>query len=367
LSDGVNGIPSLNEGQSDVWSRKKTICNKFTEAAPVTCLVWPPRRPDDVIYGLEDGTVKVGILRSNTSRILHKSDHSVIAIAAKPDGGGFITSHLDGSIYVANFLVGKETSVLVSLFLSYPCPAYAVAWGKSVCIAGNDELVFFYDEKGHVEQRIDYAMPEDERKEEMPYCKEFSTATCNTSGDIMILGNFDWFAIYLWDKNKKIWKEVKVIAIENMHNVTMIAWNSSGTRIAIGSSSGLLDIYSSFLYQSWYKDTFEITGISPSFLTVQPFENGAPVKRISAIRSKNDSDLTKLQFFADTQQKKDRYVVARTKATLVVCDTENPDSITEIDWDYNKGDEIFLFSYPDAFMVYQVGEIFVFEVSLLDF
>ena len=34
------------------WGDKKSICNKFQHSSSVTCLVWPVRRPNEIIYGI---------------------------------------------------------------------------------------------------------------------------------------------------------------------------------------------------------------------------------------------------------------------------------------------------------------------------
>ena len=79
---------------ASIWTGKKSICNKFPEPSAVTCLVWPPSRgarttttPNkastrsggggddvgarDVVYGLADGSVRIGNLRSNRSKTLY--------------------------------------------------------------------------------------------------------------------------------------------------------------------------------------------------------------------------------------------------------------------------------------------------------
>lgn len=49
------------------WGEKKSICNKFPLSSPVTCLVWPTNRQNDVVFGLADGKVKIGNIRHNVS------------------------------------------------------------------------------------------------------------------------------------------------------------------------------------------------------------------------------------------------------------------------------------------------------------
>lgn len=41
------------------WGEKKSIVNKFQHSSSISCLVWPTKRPNDIIYGLAEGNVKV--------------------------------------------------------------------------------------------------------------------------------------------------------------------------------------------------------------------------------------------------------------------------------------------------------------------
>ena len=42
------------------WGEKKSICNKFLQSnAGVTCITWPLEQPNELVFGLTDGTVKV--------------------------------------------------------------------------------------------------------------------------------------------------------------------------------------------------------------------------------------------------------------------------------------------------------------------
>ena len=47
------------------WGEKKSICNKFPVSSSVTCMVWPKERPNDLVFGLAEGKVRNGVLRSN--------------------------------------------------------------------------------------------------------------------------------------------------------------------------------------------------------------------------------------------------------------------------------------------------------------
>jgi intraflagellar transport protein 172 len=91
------------DGTGDIWSGKKSICNKFAGSSPVTSLVWAPNHPFEVVYGLAEGKVKIGQLRSNRHQTLYNAEVYVVALAADPHGTGIVSAHLDGSIYRYNF------------------------------------------------------------------------------------------------------------------------------------------------------------------------------------------------------------------------------------------------------------------------
>lgn len=87
------------------WEEKKSICNKFVQNAAVTCLAWPAGRHGDVCFGLADGKVKLGALKTNKTYTLyaHPAGSPVAALAASPDGRSLASGHADGSIYVFTF------------------------------------------------------------------------------------------------------------------------------------------------------------------------------------------------------------------------------------------------------------------------
>ena len=42
-----------------VWLDRKSICNKFQQNSPVTCLVWPKDKPSDIYFGPAEGKVSI--------------------------------------------------------------------------------------------------------------------------------------------------------------------------------------------------------------------------------------------------------------------------------------------------------------------
>lgn len=84
------------------WGEKKTICNKFPASSSVTCLSWPKDKANEIYFGLAEGKIKCGILRSNKSATLFNNESYVVSIAASRDGNSLVSGHLDNVIYLHN-------------------------------------------------------------------------------------------------------------------------------------------------------------------------------------------------------------------------------------------------------------------------
>lgn len=79
--------------------QSKSICNKFPQSSPITCMSWPEMRPNDVVFGLAEGKVKIGQLKSNKPATLYNVDSFCAALATSPDGNGVVSAHADGTLY----------------------------------------------------------------------------------------------------------------------------------------------------------------------------------------------------------------------------------------------------------------------------
>ncbi len=127
----------------EAWADKKSICNKFLQNVAITCLVWPRGR-EDVVFGLADGKVKLGMLKTNKTYTMyaHPEGSYVVSLAASPNGGAIISGHLDGSIWRFTFPADEGSGGLGHVQLStHSCVPYALGWGNAIAAAGNDNRV----------------------------------------------------------------------------------------------------------------------------------------------------------------------------------------------------------------------------------
>lgn len=64
-------------------------------------IVWPRHHQNELLFGLTDGKVKAGQLRTNRGVTVysHGGGSAVVSLVCSPDGSTCIAGHLDGSIY----------------------------------------------------------------------------------------------------------------------------------------------------------------------------------------------------------------------------------------------------------------------------
>ena len=320
------------------WGEKKSICNKFQHSSPVTCLVWPEKRPNEIYYGLAEGKVKVGQMKTHKPVSLYESTSYVTAMSISPSGASIASCHADGSIYTYWF---DNPDRGARMIVRHNCAPFAMTWAGSIVVAGCDNQVVFYDEDGGEESVFDYG------KERT--CKEFTCAISNPTGDAVVLGNFDSFYVYNRNIDTLMWEEKSITRVENMYSVTAMDWKSDGGRVALGSVRGIVDLYDVCVRKSVYKGGFEMTYVSHSQVIVRKVDTNARI----VVRSNYGLEIVRTNIY------KSRYVVATTNETLLVGDIESL-RMSEVQW-HGNGKEKFIFENPAACIIFYAGEVSIVE------
>ena len=249
------------------WGDKKSICNKFQQASSVTCVCWPEQRPNELVFGLAEGKMKVGQLRSNKPMTLYAADSYVVSCCSNLEGTAVLSGHLDQRIYRFFFDDASRGSPHWEL-CRHSCVPYALAWGEAVCAAGNDQMVTFYDKEGMELQRFDYSRDESE--------KEFVCAAFNPSGETVAVGSFNRFRTFRLGQGMAAeWEAGPVKHIENLYTITALAWKCDGSRLTVGSLCGAVDLFDACLRRVRYKGKFEFTYVSMSTVIVKRLATGA--------------------------------------------------------------------------------------------
>jgi intraflagellar transport protein 172 len=296
---------------------------------------------NDLVYGLAEGKVKVGQLRSNKPATLYSTDSYVTALAANTEGTAIVSAHVDGSVYRFIFEDGQGGAPSHALFANHPCPPFALAWGQAVLVAGNDSTVVMYDQYGGVERTFDYGTD--------PKCKEFTAAAFNPSGETAVVGNYNRFYVFALDPRTGGWEEAGVKEVDNLYSVSALDWKPDGSRLALGSVCGVLDLYDACIKRCRYKGKFEFTYVSLSQVIVRRLASGAR----NMIKSAFGCEISKIHIFQD------RFVVAHTSETLLLGDLETF-KLSEVQW-HGSGSEKFVLDNPAVAIVYYAGELSIIE------
>jgi intraflagellar transport protein 172 len=330
------------------WGDKKSICNKFQQTSTVTSLCWPNGRYTDLIFGVADGKVKMGFLKTNKSQTLYSTDSYVVAIAASADGLGIVSGHLDGSVYRYFFNDdGTATTAVTHAKLAHhPCVPYALAWGEHIVACGNDCKVVFYDRMGSQLQHFDYPMTEE---------KEFTCAQFNPSGQCLIVGAWNKFRVYTYNPRTAKWEDAGAKPVPNMYSVTSLGWKADGSRLVVTSLCGAVDMYDACIRRYRYKGKFEFTYVSHSTVIVKRLSTGTRI----VLKSQFGYEILKVNVYQD------RYLVAHTDTTLLMGDLVTC-KLSEVQWNSSAGHEKFFFDNPQVCMVYHAGELTLVEYGRND-
>lgn len=323
------------------WGDKKSICNKFPHMSSITCLVWPSKRVNEIVYGLAEGKVKIGQMKTHKPATLYQSESYVTAICCNPTGNAVVSAHLDGTIYAFWFDNAERGAHIIARHSGVP---FALAWGGSIVVAGNDGTVTFYDEDGGEEHTFDYT--------ENPDCKEFTAAVANPTGDTVVLGNYNALYVYTRNKDTMGWEEKGITRVENMYSVTALDWKSDGDKLAVGTLCGIVDLYDACVKRAMYKGGFELTYVSHSQVIVRHVDSNMRI----VVRSQYGCEIVKTNVF------KNRFVVATTADTLLMGDIESL-KLSEIQW-HGNGSEKFIFDNPSACIIYFAGEVSLVEYGV---
>ncbi len=293
-----------------------------------------------MVFGLADGKVKAGKLKVNKAAVLYETDSLVVSLASSRDGHQFVSGHMDGTVHLYTFESGDSAAAHVRLF-QHPCAPVGLSWGEAICAAGSDRVVSFYDRKGRALEKFDYSNDDSEH--------EFSSAAFSPAGDTCIVGSFSRLRGFTYNSKRRIWELDFTRDVRNFYTVTAMGWRADGSRLAVGSSTGAVDEYTSSLKRINFKGgKFVVNFVSQSQLLVSRQDSSQSVPIASSF-----GEISKINIYHD------RYVVAYTAQTLIICDM-SPDGsaprASEIHWN-GGGNEKFGFDNPHAAMVFNAGEL----------
>jgi intraflagellar transport protein 172 len=296
-----------------------------------------------VVFGLAEGKVKIGQLRSNKAATLYGNESYCVSLTHNIEGTAIISGHVDGSIIRYFFQDERGTGPTQQKLTQHSCVPSALAWGKTIVAAGADQRVVFYDSEGGQCGQFDYDGQED--------VKEFCSAVANPTGETVILGNFNSFHIFNFNAKKDAWDEVGVKHINNYYSVTALAFKPDGSRLAVGNLCGAVDTFDACIRRYRYANAFELTYVALSQVIVKRLATGSRV----VVKSSYNCEIAKIDIFQD------RYLVAHTDSTLLLGDLETC-KLSEIRWGTGgQGNEKFVFDSLNVCIVFCAGELSLIE------
>ncbi|CAD7702008.1 unnamed protein product [Ostreobium quekettii] len=331
------------------WGDKKSICNKFVQASPITALAWPFGRQNEIAFGQLDGKMKLGSLKSNKpySLYAHPEGSPVVSLAGSPNGKVVVAGHADGSVWKFQFPEDEGSPAGHAQVARHACAPNALACGEAIVASGSDKKVVFYSYSGQRLQEFDCS--------ESGNGAELSVAVFNPSGDSVVLGSFNKFMSFSYVSRADSWEQMGTKEIPNMYNITAVAWKPDGSKIAVGSLTGCVDIYDVCVRKNRYKGKFEFTYVSRSAVIVKTLASGTRV----VLKSVYGYEIEKINIYQD------RYLVARTSDTLLLGDLDTC-KLSEIPWGHPPGSDRFHFENEKVCMIYASGELTLVEYGRND-
>ncbi|XP_024359090.2 intraflagellar transport protein 172 isoform X4 [Physcomitrium patens] len=339
------------------WGDKKSICNKFQQTSQVVSIVWPNQHQNELVFGLMDGKVKAGQLRTNRAIVVYShgggtgggtttatggggSAAAVVSLACSPDGSTCIAAHLDGSIYkfAVDAMLSGASAMKICQYGGVPS---VLVWGESIVVSGSDCKVEFHDGNGGILQQFDYST--------LPMVQEFSTACFNPSGDTVVLGSFNGFHVFSLTNQQGFWEDVGRIQVDNPYSISALAWKPDGSQLAVGGLCGNVDVFDACVRKERYKGTFEFTYVTKSQVIVKHLSSGTRI----VIRSQYGWEILRINVYHV------QYLIAHTSESLLIGNLETF-KLSEVSW-RGSGNEKFLVDNPSVCMIHNAGELSLVE------
>uniref|UniRef100_A0A7S1KTE2 IF140/IFT172/WDR19 TPR domain-containing protein n=1 Tax=Percolomonas cosmopolitus TaxID=63605 RepID=A0A7S1KTE2_9EUKA len=344
------------------WGERKSICNKFDQKnqAAVTCVTWPYQHAGEVVFGRDDGEVKIGMLKTNRGATLYAAESPCVALCSSPDGHGVLSAHADGSIHRwffkgtggfdesalggASSLANPDSLIGHAKIAQHTSVPASLAWGETIICAGADKKVVFYHLDGSIVQHFDLSNIKNQQ--------EFTSLVANPSGQSCVVGSINRFQLFNYNIRRGQWEEGERIDASNLHTVTCMAWKPDGSRLVLGNTCSGASLFDACIKRYKYRGEFEFTYVSPSQVIVKRLTSGTRI----VLKSLYGYEILKVIT-------RGKYLIGYTPKTLLLGDLESC-KLSEVPWNGGGGDEKFYFENPRVCLVYHQGDVSVVEYGI---
>lgn len=96
-------------------------------------------------------------------------------------------------------------------------------------------------------------------------------------------------------KRARTWDEAGKRFVENMYTVTALGWRADGSRLAVGSLCGAVDVYDACVKRTRYKGRFELTYVSLSQVIVKRLSSGSRI----VLKSHFGCEISRVNIYQD--------------------------------------------------------------------
>ena len=203
-TDNIVYIYRLGEDPTK-FGEKKSICNKFAVSSAVTCMNWPNTRNDELVFGLANGKLKIGILklngvRKNKSATLFETNSYCHDIVSNQNGKYFYSIHANKCVYQYIFPEiddqgnGGGAKKILLTQLSFIPNTISIGFnnaenrGEDVVVASiNGNVQILNGNNGKVKQHLEF------ENQKLIHC-----AAMNPSGQNVVFGGFNGYVLIFY-------------------------------------------------------------------------------------------------------------------------------------------------------------------------
>lgn len=341
----------LSQGRSN---HRLCMCRVLYQAidilqAAVHGVVWRLGSDQELVFGLADGSVRLGDTVKNRSDEIHRHPQGapVVAMALLPStqagtlAPGIVVGHTDGSIYRHMFPAKPGAAGSTTLVCKHPCAPSALACNaQAIFAAGMDLVAAGYSLQGRTVSRQDLSSH--------PELLAFTCAVAAPDGSYVVAGASNAFLRFNFDAHNRCWQTSSTTAADRTYSITALALSPSSATLAVGSLAGAVEMYTASMRRARYcpadsqhayelvwhaRSEVQITGPHGSF----------------KFAASGGTDVTQVDIY------RDQHVVAFTPSTLLLGNLQTF-KMMECSW-ARAGDEKFHFEGEGTVLVYSNGQL----------
>lgn len=372
------------------WGDKKSICNKFVLSAPATSCAWP-LHSSNPYFGCAEGRVRKGVLRGNRAVTQYASESAspVLCMASFFNDLGFLVSHEDRAIVRVSVEIETQkgnSAPSIVRFFDHSVTATRITCGTHIATLGEDDRLVFYDDVSGapvrtfdfsrgVEQFSDDAilrsLPPNHPLRQSPL--RLCQIAFSPTGDVLAAGGKDVLLLFCATQKQTPpgvaagfgvaatspqWKLVSVLPLPGYGFVNSLQWKVGGNSLVLGTSSGILNMYSVLLKKTVCANNewiFSYTSASCVIVSHRQHQMRSVLRSAACLPILNIGVL------------ENRYVVARTESSCLIGDLQIG-VLSEVPIALNSdgglgSKKAFVFPQPHVCVLHREGEFHVIHLG----